>query len=276
MKKRCFSFGCSFVQWMYPTWADFIGYSFEEYYNFGHGGINNSIIGMRVIEVDELYKFTPDDLVLIGMTGFSRVNLFLDHGSERGIWAPGDPVRDIHDDYLMSVPKWTSHVNTIKFMRDNYWKRRWGVYNSWVYFKYIKNYLQAKNIPHKIVMSLDNKDFKENNLPKDELLNDHEMRMVNDLYSMCDIPISLEEYNDIHKIYTYKDTHPFIDVYFKFLIQYFPEYVTEKNTKIFNDALERIKDIEDTDIAFKILTQYKEEVHFDNYTWTVPLYGTYI
>ena len=30
---RFFAFGCSYTNWPHPTWADFIGINFEEYYN---------------------------------------------------------------------------------------------------------------------------------------------------------------------------------------------------------------------------------------------------
>ena len=34
IKKRFFAFGCSYTHWnLNPTWADFIGINFEEYYN---------------------------------------------------------------------------------------------------------------------------------------------------------------------------------------------------------------------------------------------------
>ena len=41
MNKRLFTFGCSFTKWSWPTWNDYIGLSFDEYYNFACGGADN-------------------------------------------------------------------------------------------------------------------------------------------------------------------------------------------------------------------------------------------
>lgn len=277
MNKRCFAFGCSFTKWRYPTWADFIGYNFEEYYNFANGGINNQIIGMRFVEVDNLYNFTPNDMVLIGVTGLGRINLFLDHEGDRGIWASGDPILDVTDNYIENVPKWKSHVNTIKFMRDNYWKRRWGIYPSWVHLKNIKKYLTAKNIPHKIIMALDNTHYRNNLMPNSEYdtLNDDEKRMVEDLYGILDLQISLEEFNEIHRVPRYKDTHPFMDVHFKFVLEYFPEFITERTIDILNNGMKRVENITDTTIAFNALENFKKEIQVDD-SYAGKLYGTYI
>ena len=44
MNKRLFTFGCSFTQWKWPTWADYIGINFDEYYNAGQAGSDNKHI----------------------------------------------------------------------------------------------------------------------------------------------------------------------------------------------------------------------------------------
>ena len=58
MNKRLFTFGCSFTKWSWPTWNDYIGLSFDEYYNFALGGADNKNILYKFLQADKKYKFT--------------------------------------------------------------------------------------------------------------------------------------------------------------------------------------------------------------------------
>lgn len=81
--KRVFAFGCSFTQFMWPTWADIISHEFKnaEYYNFGLPGIGNLAIAARVSEAQVRYNFTEHDLVMILWSTFLREDRWL-----RGTW----------------------------------------------------------------------------------------------------------------------------------------------------------------------------------------------
>ena len=47
-KNRLFVFGCSFTMYAWPTYADFLGYEFDHYENWGFPGLGNRAIAERV------------------------------------------------------------------------------------------------------------------------------------------------------------------------------------------------------------------------------------
>lgn len=66
MENRFFAFGCSFTQYLWPTWADLIGQKFkEDYYNYGKPGAGNNYIYNKIMEVDQRYSFNENDLVIV-------------------------------------------------------------------------------------------------------------------------------------------------------------------------------------------------------------------
>lgn len=64
MGKRIFTFGCSFTQYVWPTWADIILYK-NEGVNLGISGGGFDLIMYRLMEVDRKFKITPDDEIII-------------------------------------------------------------------------------------------------------------------------------------------------------------------------------------------------------------------
>jgi hypothetical protein len=72
--KRFFAFGCSFTNYMWPTWADIIAteMSHAEYGNFGISGSGNETILCRVVEADKRFQFNTDDLIMIMWTTMCR------------------------------------------------------------------------------------------------------------------------------------------------------------------------------------------------------------
>lgn len=70
---RLFTFGCSFTQFMWPTWADIVAYDMGiEYHNFAIAGLGNVGIHHRILEADIKHKFTKDDIILIFWTSWCR------------------------------------------------------------------------------------------------------------------------------------------------------------------------------------------------------------
>jgi hypothetical protein len=55
--KRCFSFGCSYTNHCWVTWADFVGSNFDIYINFGRGGASNTFIMNQVFEQNDSIHF---------------------------------------------------------------------------------------------------------------------------------------------------------------------------------------------------------------------------
>ena len=77
--KRLFTFGCSFTNYCWPTWADFMSLDYDEYYNLGQGGGGNQFIFEQVIEAAVTHKFTSDDTIIIMWTGYHRHDLYKDN-----------------------------------------------------------------------------------------------------------------------------------------------------------------------------------------------------
>jgi hypothetical protein len=65
MSKRLFTFGCSYTQYQFPTWADFLGLEFEHYENWGLSGTGCRSIAERLAECHARRNITKDDVVII-------------------------------------------------------------------------------------------------------------------------------------------------------------------------------------------------------------------
>lgn len=71
--KRFFSFGCSFTQYYWPTWADIIAENLDiEFHNFGVCGIGNVGIMHQLLIADLKYNLNKDDLIIVGWTYWNR------------------------------------------------------------------------------------------------------------------------------------------------------------------------------------------------------------
>jgi len=69
---RLFTFGCSFTNYDWPTWADILGRKFSYYENWGNAGGGNQYIFNSVIEANLRNKFTADDTIIIMWTSVTR------------------------------------------------------------------------------------------------------------------------------------------------------------------------------------------------------------
>lgn len=70
---RLFTFGCSFTQYQWPTWANIVALDQEkELYNFGLAGLGNVGINQRILEADCKFNFQPNDEIMIMWTSWCR------------------------------------------------------------------------------------------------------------------------------------------------------------------------------------------------------------
>lgn len=69
---RLFTFGCSFTNWNWPTWADILSKEFSYYSNWGYAGLGNRAIAERVAEANTVYNFDENDLVVVQWTSHIR------------------------------------------------------------------------------------------------------------------------------------------------------------------------------------------------------------
>lgn len=84
---RTFCFGCSYTQYMWPTWADIVQLSERERgnecWNFGMCGISNSGIATNINIADSVFNFTPEDKILIVWTSLHRIDRLETYWDER-------------------------------------------------------------------------------------------------------------------------------------------------------------------------------------------------
>jgi hypothetical protein len=75
MKRRLFTFGCSYTQWLWPTWADILGTGFDEFQNWGLRGAGNRTIAERLSECILQNTLTENDLIVVQWTDYHRYDL---------------------------------------------------------------------------------------------------------------------------------------------------------------------------------------------------------
>lgn len=93
--KRLFTFGCSFTEYRFPTWANIASKMVPnaKFYNFGRSGGGNTLIANRITETHMKYNLCETDLVLIMWSTFCREDRWLPHHPKfnRPGWeAPGN------------------------------------------------------------------------------------------------------------------------------------------------------------------------------------------
>lgn len=69
---RLFTFGCSFTEYQWPTWADILGKEFDYFENWALRGSGNSLILYSLSECIKRNNITTDDTVIIMWTSIAR------------------------------------------------------------------------------------------------------------------------------------------------------------------------------------------------------------
>ena len=79
---RLFTFGCSYTEYIWPTWSDIIAKDLNcENHNYAKAGMGNQGIACRTIEANEKHNFNKDDLVCILWSSWQRIDLL-----KQGVW----------------------------------------------------------------------------------------------------------------------------------------------------------------------------------------------
>jgi hypothetical protein len=73
---RLFTFGCSFTNYHYPTWADIIAPNFSAYQNWGDPGAGNNFILNSLVECHSRNVLNKDDTVIILWSGLARTDYY--------------------------------------------------------------------------------------------------------------------------------------------------------------------------------------------------------
>jgi len=80
--KRVFCFGCSYTEYIWPTWANILQKDLDiPVYNWGLCGLGNIGIHSRMVQCDIMNKFTSDDLIIVVWSSWTREDRWID-----GFW----------------------------------------------------------------------------------------------------------------------------------------------------------------------------------------------
>jgi len=77
--KRLFTFGCSYTSYSWPTWANLLSISYDEFYNWGLAGLGNRAIAERIVEAHHRHTFTKDDLIIVQWSSHLRNDWYHEH-----------------------------------------------------------------------------------------------------------------------------------------------------------------------------------------------------
>lgn len=69
-------FGCSFTNYIWPTWADFLSFDYDEYYNYGQEGAGNQFIFEQLSEAIITHDIDRLDTVIIMWSTYQRHDLY--------------------------------------------------------------------------------------------------------------------------------------------------------------------------------------------------------
>lgn len=143
--KRLFAIGCSYTNYNWPTWADWLGGEFDEYYNFGRTGAGNRYIGSMLGFILPKLNLTEDDTVVVQWGSLLRYDTY----SESGKW--GNACGNMYNQNLYDI-SWVrkyfypeqmafetiSYVNLVKAFLSNS-KCKWTMF--WLLNPNIDEYL---------------------------------------------------------------------------------------------------------------------------------------
>ena len=76
--RRLFTFGCSFTNYRWSTWADCLAPEFDYFENWGQSGAGNGYILNSVMEADQRHKFGSEDTVVVCWTSHMRDDRYAD------------------------------------------------------------------------------------------------------------------------------------------------------------------------------------------------------
>lgn len=106
---RFYSFGCSYTNFIWPTWAhiiaDDLGIPFE---NWGMSGLGNQAIQSRLVECDFRNNLTSDDLVIVAWSSWSREDRYIND-----YWHSGGNIfnNNLYDaDFIKKYWSWENDV----------------------------------------------------------------------------------------------------------------------------------------------------------------------
>lgn len=121
-KKRLFIVGCSYSQYVYPTYADILGADFDETINAANSGAGNTYIFNTAVHLLSKYEFTENDTVIVQWSGITRWDHI--HGHDTYFKTPGtleyqdDIPLEAVDKYFNLVSEAYKLINYVRAVKD--------------------------------------------------------------------------------------------------------------------------------------------------------------
>lgn len=75
---RLLTFGCSFTNYRWSTWADCLAPEFDQFENWGQSGGGNEFIFNSIMEADQRRPFDGNDTVIVCWTTATREDRYVD------------------------------------------------------------------------------------------------------------------------------------------------------------------------------------------------------
>lgn len=236
--KRFFAFGCSYTDYVWPTWADIIGVNFDVYENYGRGGASNLYILQKFLEANDTYKFNENDFIVVMFTGFGRFSYF-----KNGKMQTDGEIRS----YFYNTQKMGTPDESIgKFIDGGVWSEDLGVTNSFISANTIKNLLTYINCSYELHLSIDNTHFIKE--PHRFFLAEESLYFAERFYDVLDVKTSVDEFlkstysNDDYYVFgdNGRDGHPTIQMHADYAKKYFPQYYTHLSDNFVNEEKEKM------------------------------------
>jgi hypothetical protein len=192
---KLFTVGCSLTRYVWPTWADILGRSFDQFENWGHSGIGNRAIFERTIELIATSQPTSDDLIIIQWTNPYRFDA---HKINHDI-----PVRWACAGNLGNWPRELAEVVDCEFSY---------VYHTCNFIIACKNVLENKKLKYifflKDDLQPDMEKFSELDIYAPEINNIEWFYPISEWVRESGLPLKEFKQRDFFNLKTLKDEHP--------------------------------------------------------------------
>ena len=106
--RRLFTFGCSFTDYKWATWANILAYELNcEFYNFGRSGAGNYFISNQITQANNYFSFDKNDLVVVCWTNISREDRY----TEKQGWVTPGNIYSQNEYDAKFVKRWANDIH---------------------------------------------------------------------------------------------------------------------------------------------------------------------
>jgi hypothetical protein len=209
---RLFTFGCSFTNYRWSTWADCLAPEFDYFENWGQAGGGNHFIFNSVMEADQRHQFGAGDTVIVCWTDFNRDDRYVD-----GRWHTlGN---------IFNTP-----IYEPKYLKDHYDERGYLI-RDLAYIKAVKTLLE--NRPGLTWKFLSMVELMARPWPDDDVsLHRDAMRLYSDVLDTILLGYDKTVFAETGWPNRNGDPHPSPDEHLAYLDAVLPGWVTKTETRV--------------------------------------------